>query len=198
VLAAALALCAPAAAAAQEPSQQPQQDPAQQQPPPSNEPTGGAAPPDQQAGGAQPVEGMPAVPFATEIAAAADRFGIERLLLVALVRQESNFAPDAVSRAGAGGLTQLMPGTARLMGLEVDPKRGVDERFDPERSLYGGARYLKLQLRRFRSVKLALAAYNAGPGAVVRNRGMPPSRGVRGYVRSVLAFRAQYRAGETP
>ena len=172
-LAAALAFAAPAAA---------------------QESTGGAAPPPPPAGAQAPVEGMPAVPYANEIAVAADRNRIDRLLLTALVRAESNFDPDVTSRAGARGLAQLMPATARLLGLRVDRGRGVDERVVPAKNLDAGARYLRAQLDRFRKVSLALAAYNAGPRAVVRHRGIPPYRQTRGYVRKVLRYRAEYRA----
>ena len=142
-----------------------------------------------------PPEGMPAVPYALEIAEAADAYGIERLLMTALVRQESNFHPTVTSRSGARGLTQLMPGTARLLGLRVDRRNGrraVDERTDPVLALDAGARYLRMQLDRFGSVRLALAAYNAGPGAVRRHRGIPPYRETRNYVRLVLQHRKAY------
>ncbi|HEX8744935.1 MAG TPA: transglycosylase SLT domain-containing protein [Thermoleophilaceae bacterium] len=134
------------------------------------------------------------MPFAGEIAAAADANGVDRLLLTALVRQESNFDPEATSRSGARGLTQLMPGTARGLGLRVDAKRKVDERAVPARALDAGARYLKAQLDRFRKVSLALAAYNAGPRPVIRYRGMPPYRQTRNYVRKVVQYRNEYRA----
>lgn len=160
----------------------------------AQEPTGGAAPPPPPSGAQGPIEGMPAVPYAAEIAAAADANGIDRLLLTALVRQESNFKPDAVSRSGAGGLTQIMPGTARGLGLRVDAKRKVDERMIPAKALDAGARYLKAQLDRFGKIKLALAAYNAGPRPVIRYRGLPPYRETRNYVRKVVQYRNEYRA----
>ena len=142
----------------------------------------------------EPPPGMPDVPYAPQIALAADANGVERLLLTALVRQESNFDPVVISRSGARGLTQLMPGTARLLGLRVDRRRGgVDERTVPELNLHAGARYLRMQLDRFRNVRLALAAYNAGPGAVRRYGGIPPYRQTRNYVRLVLRHRAAYR-----
>ena len=179
VAAAALALALAPAAAAQEEQQ----------------PTGGAAAPGPPSGAQAPVEGMPAVPYAAEIAAAADANGIDRLLLTALVRAESNFDHDVTSRAGARGLTQLMPATARSLGLRVDMRKGVDERVIPEKALDAGARYLAAQLTRFRGrVKLALAAYNAGPRAVIRYRGIPPYRETRNYVRKVVQYRNEYRA----
>jgi soluble lytic murein transglycosylase-like protein len=137
---------------------------------------------------------MPAVPYAAEIASAADANGVDRLLLAALVRQESNFNPDATSRAGARGLTQLMPGTARLLGLRVDAKRRIDDRTVPAKSLDAGARYLKTQLDRFGRIRLGLAAYNAGPARVVRAGGLPPLRETRNFVRQVLVYRSEYRA----
>jgi soluble lytic murein transglycosylase-like protein len=156
--------------------------------------TGGAAPPPPPAGAQAPVEGMPAVPYATEIAAAADANGVDRLLLAGLVRAESNFRADAGSRAGARGLTQLMPGTARSLGLRVDLRRKIDDRIVPEKALDAGARYLKAQLVRFRRVTLALAAYNAGPRPVIRYRRVPPYRETQAYVKKVVAYRNEYRA----
>ena len=157
--------------------------------------TGGAAPPPNEPVGAQsPVEGMPAVPYAAEIAAAADANGVDRLLLAALVRKESNFNPTVMSRSGARGLTQLMPGTARGLGLRVDAKRRIDDRIDPALALDAGARYLKAQLTRFRRVTLALAAYNAGPHPVIRFRRVPPYRETQNYVKRVVQYRNEYRA----
>ena len=101
-------------------------------------------------------------------------------LFQALVWQESRFNPHAVSHKGAIGYAQLMPGTAAKLG--VNPH-------DPMQNLDGGARYLLLQLQVFRSPLLALAAYNAGPGAVERYRGVPPYRETRDYVIRVLAER---------
>jgi soluble lytic murein transglycosylase-like protein len=176
----ALATAGPALAQDAQPDQQPH--------------SGGAAPPPPPSGAQGPVEGMPAVPFAAEIAAAADANGIDRLLLTALVRQESNFNPTITSRAGARGLTQLMPGTARFLGLRVDAKRKIDERVDPVKNLDAGARYLKEQLLRFRKTRLALAAYNAGPRPVIRYRGLPPYRQTRTYVRKVVEYLYAYRA----
>ena len=101
-------------------------------------------------------------------------------LLDAVVFQESRYRPFAVSRAGAGGLTQLMPRTA--IGL------GVSDRFDPEANIDGGARYLRSMLDRYRSVPLAVAAYNAGRGSVDRWRGIPLNRETPVYVQKVLGF----------
>jgi soluble lytic murein transglycosylase-like protein len=128
----------------------------------------------------------PGVPYGAEITAAAQRHGIDPALLAGLVRQESNFDPNAGSPAGARGLTQLMPATAR--GL------GVTDVTDPLQSLEGGAKYLKQQLDAFGGdVTKALAAYNAGPGAVQRYGGVPPYAETQNYVQKVQAFATAYR-----
>ncbi len=132
------------------------------------------------------------VPFGAEITAAAKKHGIDPALLAGLVKQESNFNPNAGSPAGARGLTQLMPATAA--GL------GVTDVLDPLQSLDGGARYLRQQLDAFGGdVTRALAAYNAGPGAVQRYGGVPPYAETQNYVRVVQANAARYRAaGSAP
>ena len=116
-------------------------------------------------------------PWAAAIEKAAKDAGVDPKLVAAVAWTESGFKPDAVSGAGARGLMQLMPGTAR--GLGVDPA-------NPTQNLAGGARYLAEQLDRFGSVDLALAAYNAGPGAVAKHGGIPPYAETRGYVTRVL------------
>jgi soluble lytic murein transglycosylase-like protein len=127
-------------------------------------------------------------PFGAEIDAAAASNGIDPALLKGLVSQESGFDPNARSGAGAVGLTQLMPGTAA--GL------GVTNPLDPAQSLQGGARYLKQQLDRFGGdERLALAAYNAGPGAVAKYGGVPPYTETQNYVTSVMGKAAAYRGG---
>jgi soluble lytic murein transglycosylase-like protein len=139
------------------------------------------------------VSELPAdVPYGAEITAAAKKYGIDPALLAGLVKQESGFNPNAGSPAGARGLTQLMPGTAA--GL------GVTNVLDPAQSLDGGAKYLKAQLDAFGGdVARALAAYNAGPGAVKRYGGVPPYAETQNYVRAVQANAAAYRAaGPTP
>ncbi|WP_082035317.1 lytic transglycosylase domain-containing protein [Phaeobacter sp. S60] len=95
---------------------------------------------------------------------------------------ESAFDPGAQSHVGAIGLGQLMPDTARALG--VDPH-------NPEQNLHGSARYLLTQLDRFGTPQLALAAYNAGPEAVARHGGVPPYRETQGHVRKVMAVYAQ-------
>ncbi len=120
------------------------------------------------------------MPFHAEIAAAARAADLHPWLLVALVRAESNFDPGAVSRAGAAGLTQLMPGTVS--------DRGVTDVFDPAQNLDAGAGYLRAMLDRFGSLTLALAAYNAGPTTVERYQGVPPYRETRDYVRKTTKW----------
>jgi soluble lytic murein transglycosylase-like protein len=125
-------------------------------------------------------------PFADQITAAARRNGVDPALLAGLIKQESGFNPNAVSPAGARGLTQLMPGTAA--GL------GVGDPLDPAQAIEGGARYLAGQLRRFGGdTARALAAYNAGPGAVQRYGGVPPYAETQNYVRRVQAYAAELR-----
>jgi soluble lytic murein transglycosylase-like protein len=125
-------------------------------------------------------------PFGAEITAAAQRNGIDPALLAGLIKQESGFNPNAGSGAGAQGLTQLMPGTAA--GL------GVTNALDPAQAIEGGAKYLKQQLDRFGGDPArALAAYNAGPGAVQRFGGVPPYAETQNYVRIVQANAASFR-----
>lgn len=117
-------------------------------------------------------------PYADLIRAAAQRHGLDVRLLEALVQVESAGRADAVSSAGAAGLTQLMPGTAADLG--------VKDRFDPAENLMGGAAYLAAQIRRFQDLRLALAAFNAGPGRVERAGGVPRIAETEAYVVSVL------------
>jgi soluble lytic murein transglycosylase-like protein len=124
--------------------------------------------------------------FKAEIDAAAQKYGIDPALLRGLIRQESNFDPNAGSPAGAQGLTQLMPGTAAALG--------VTDTHDPAQSIDGGAKYLRQQLDAFGGdVTKALAAYNAGPGAVQRYGGVPPYAETQNYVRQVQAYADEYR-----
>jgi soluble lytic murein transglycosylase-like protein len=109
----------------------------------------------------------------------AQRHGLDPDLVLALVSVESAFRKDAVSPKGAQGLMQLMPATARELG--------VKNAFDPSENLDAGTRYLEALLKQFKGdVKLALAAYNAGPGAVKRHGGVPPYRETREYVQKVV------------
>jgi soluble lytic murein transglycosylase-like protein len=133
-----------------------------------------------------------ATPFAAEIDAAAQRNGLDPALLRGLIRQESNFDANAKSPAGAMGLTQLMPATAAGLGV-TNPS-------DPVQNIEGGAKYLKQQLDRFGGdVSKALAAYNAGPGAVQKYNGVPPYAETQNYVKNVTAYANEYRrqAGTT-
>lgn len=107
---------------------------------------------------------------------AARKHGVPEGLFLRLVQQESGWNSQAISHKGAIGLAQLMPQTARL--LRVDPH-------DPAQNLEGGARYLKEQYRTFGTWRLALAAYNAGPGAVKKHGGIPPFRETKDYVRII-------------
>jgi soluble lytic murein transglycosylase-like protein len=118
------------------------------------------------------------VPFADLFRAAGATHGIQPSILAAVAKTESAFDPNATSHAGAQGLMQFMPATAADMG--VDP-------FDPASAIDGAARYLTQNLRRFGSLELALAAYNAGPGAVQQHGGIPPFAETQAYVPKVLA-----------
>jgi hypothetical protein len=108
------------------------------------------------------------------------QYGVDEDLVWAVIRQESGFNPGAVSPKGAMGLMQLMPGTAALLGVS-DP-------FDVEQNVAGGVKYLEQCLDQFnQNVPMALAAYNAGPGNVVKYQGCPPFAETRNYVASILA-----------
>lgn len=115
--------------------------------------------------------------------------GVDPDLFLRLVKQESSFNQDAVSSAGAIGLTQLMPDTAK--GLGVDP-------YDPEDNLRGGARYLRQQLDTFGDVPTALAAYNAGPGNVRKYGGIPPFEETKNYVSKIIGTGKADRAFNGP
>lgn len=111
---------------------------------------------------------------------AAQRVGLSPALVGAVAQVESGFNPGAISPAGAIGVMQLMPSTAA--GLGVNP-------YDPEQNIYGGAQYLRYQVDRFNgNIPKALAAYNAGPGAVEKYNGIPPYRETREYVSCVMAL----------
>lgn len=107
----------------------------------------------------------------------ARKYNLPVNVFTAMINKESNFNPNAVSPKGAVGLAQLMPGTAKDLGVNIN---------NPMSNLEGGARYLRQQLDRFGSVPLALAAYNAGPGAVQKHKGIPPYKETQNYVRTIL------------
>lgn len=125
-----------------------------------------------------PRQDQSAQPFDDLIVSAAAVHGLDPKLLHALVVVESAYRPDALSSAGAAGLTQLMPSTAAELG--------VRDRYDVEQNLAGGARYLSEQLRRFRDVRLALAAYNAGPSRVSAQGRVPQIAETQDYVAAVV------------
>lgn len=118
----------------------------------------------------------------------ARQVGLSPRLVQSVVQVESGYNPRALSRKGAQGLMQLMPGTASELGVE--------DAYDPDQNLRGGTRYLRQQLDRFGGdLSLALAAYNAGPSAVERFDGVPPYRETRQYVQKVLSL---YRGAIPP
>jgi len=119
---------------------------------------------------------------------ASNRFGLSPSLIKAVIKAESDFDPRAVSSKGAQGLMQLMPGTADQMEVQ-DP-------FNPEENIFGGARYLSMLLRRFKNnTVLAVAAYNAGPEQVVTHGGVPPFPETRTFVKRVMNYYREYNAG---
>ena len=106
-------------------------------------------------------------------------YGVSKSLLIAVAKAESNFNPNDVSHAGASGIMQLMPGTAKSLG--------VKNVFDPYENIMGGAKLLRDNIKSFGSVPLALAAYNAGPRAVKKYNGVPPYKETQNYVKKIMA-----------
>jgi hypothetical protein len=126
--------------------------------------------------------------FDADITAAAAQHGVSVDLVRAVIQAESDYDHLAVSSKGAQGLMQLMPDTGRRMG--------VANAFDARQNIFGGVRYLRLLLDMFQGdVRLATAAYNAGPNAVVRYGGVPPYRETRGYVQKIQAMLSSVSAG---
>ncbi len=116
------------------------------------------------------------------------KFDIDAALVKAIVTVESNCDPHAVSRKGAQGLMQLMPSTSK--------KLKVDKPFDPRENIIGGVQYIKGLLASYGDLRLALAAYNAGPGAVKKHDGIPPYRETINYVKKVIENYKRFKKGE--
>jgi soluble lytic murein transglycosylase-like protein len=125
-------------------------------------------------------DAVPGGPYAAIIAALAETHGVDPMLVSALIQVESGNKPTARSNKGAMGLMQLMPSTARQYKLR-NP-------YDPKANIAAGVKHLKSLLDRFRTVDLALAAYNAGEGAVKKFNGIPPYRETRNYVSRILSL----------
>ncbi|MDE2481658.1 MAG: lytic transglycosylase domain-containing protein [bacterium] len=149
-----------------------------------------AAPPDASNPVAQAPAMVPPAQIDRLVQANAAQQSVDPALIKAIIANESGFNANATSQVGAQGLMQLMPGTAS--GL------GVTNAYDPAQNVWGGTKYIKGLLERFNGdVRLAVAAYNAGPGAVEKYGGVPPYAETQNYVQNVLASYQKYR-GNTP
>lgn len=124
--------------------------------------------------------------YQSMILAASNRHSVDPALVKAIIMAESNYNPTAISEKGAVGLMQLMPQTAVALGVE--------DSFDPEHNINGGVKYLKQLLNHFKGdLELAVAAYNAGIGTVVRYQGIPPYKATRYYVKRVFEYYRHYK-----
>lgn len=123
---------------------------------------------------------IPSGQYEDIIKQAAEKYDLPDKLIASVIKQESNFNNNVVSRSGAKGLMQLMPGTAKFLG--------VKDSFNPVQNIMGGANYLRQMLDQFDgNIELSLAAYNAGPGNVKKHGGIPPFKETQHYVKNVLA-----------
>lgn len=128
---------------------------------------------------------VPKVPYSDVAQKAATQFDVDVALVLAVIKAESNFNSKAVSPKGAVGLMQLMPATAK--------RYGVTDSTNATQNIYGGTRYLKYLLSMFHDIHLAVAAYNAGEGAVIRYGGkIPPYQETQAYVKRVLAYYQEF------
>jgi len=119
------------------------------------------------------------------ITTASGKYGVDENLIKAIIRAESGYDPDALSKAGAAGLMQLMPGTARSLG--------VSDSYNIYQNVDGGTKFIKDMLDKFSGDEsLALAAYNAGPGSVAKYGGVPPYEETQNYIPKVLSYKEQY------
>ncbi len=144
--------------------------------------------PPQREADAQPA---PKPPFEEIILEAAQRYGVDPALIRAMIMAESGYNPKAVSKKGAQGLMQLMPSTAKELG--------ISEPLDPVHNIHGGVKYFRRLLDRFDGdVKLALAAYNAGSTKVRRYKGIPPIRATRYYINKVFRYYKIYKGQMKP
>lgn len=133
-----------------------------------------------------PPKQVPASPYHQQIIKASQTYRVEAALIKAVIMAESGYNPKAVSRKGAQGLMQLMPSTAKWLG--------VQDAFDPALNIDGGVRYLRRLLDRFDGdVQLALAAYNAGSRYVQKYGGVPPFKATHIYIKKVMKYRKNYR-----
>lgn len=134
----------------------------------------------------KPVHKSKSDAFNLAVLKAADRYDVDAALIKAVIMAESGYNPTAVSRQGAKGLMQLMPRTARALG--------VKDAFNPVHNINGGVKYLRQLLNAFdENIRLALAAYNAGTSKVKRHRGIPPIKATRHYVKKVIAYYQHYK-----